>query len=46
MKWEDFKYQLKSEWAFHKSNPELLILLLIIIGLPLYYIIKETLCKN
>ena len=46
MKRKDFKYQLKSEWAFHKKNPELLILLLIIIGLPIYCILKETLCKN
>jgi hypothetical protein len=43
MKWKDFKCELKQEWAFHKRNPELLILLLIIIGLLLYYIFKEAL---
>jgi hypothetical protein len=46
MKWEDFKYELKHEWFFHKRNSEMLILLLIIIGLPIYYILKETLWKN
>ena len=46
MKWEDFKDELKWEWAFHKRNPELLILMLIIIGMPIYFIFKETLCKN
>ena len=46
MKWEDFKDELKWEWAFHKRNPELFILMLIIIGMPIYYILKETLCKN
>jgi len=46
MKWEDFKYELKWEWQFHKRNPELLILMLIIIGMPIYFIFKEMLCKN
>lgn len=43
MKWENFKDKLKCEWAFHKRNPELLILMLIIIGMPIYFIIKEVL---
>ena len=46
MKWEDFKYELKWEWQFHKRNPELFILMLIIIGMPIYFIFKEMLCKN
>lgn len=46
MKWEDFKNELKWEWVFHKRNPELFILMLIMIGMPIYFILKEMLCKN
>jgi hypothetical protein len=46
MKWEDYKETWKDEWAFYKRNPEFPLLMLLFIGLSIYYILKETLCKN
>ena len=43
MKWEDIKDELKGEWDFYKSNPEFPLLMLLYLGLLLYYILKETL---
>ena len=42
MKWEDIKDELKCEWAFYKRNPEFPLLMLLFIGLLIYYILKET----
>lgn len=43
MKWEDFKDELKCEWAFYKRNPEFPLLMLLCLGVSLYCIFKEAL---
>jgi hypothetical protein len=42
MKWEDYKETWKDEWAFYKRNPAYPLLMLLYLGLLLYYILKET----
>lgn len=42
MKWEDYKEAWKDEWVFYKRNPEFPLLMLLYLGLLLYYILKET----
>ena len=43
MKWENFKDELKCEWDFYKRNPEFPLLMLLYIGLLIYFITKQLL---